>query len=263
MRALVRDAFADGAIGFTSSQLELHVAHDGRGVPRNHAAPDELVALASVLARVRPRRDRVHPAHVPHRLRRRRPRADPRDGPRVGAAGAPQHAHAAAARARRLVSAASSSREAAPPTGSTVHPMFAANRQGAHFALDYDVPVRRDADVPRHAHAARAGSDRERLRDPGAARRRCAPRSPTRAAARSCSSGRWSRVETVHAPEHERYARPRRCRDRASEWGARSARRVPRPLARRRSARRSSCSRAPPNPKRQAATEALDPSTRS
>src|SRR5581483_1126378 len=52
MRALVRTALADGAVGFTSSQLDLHVAHDGRGVPSNHATPDELVALASVLAEV-------------------------------------------------------------------------------------------------------------------------------------------------------------------------------------------------------------------
>ncbi len=49
MQALVREAFRHGAVGFTSSQLELHVAHDGRGVPSNHAQPDELIALASVL----------------------------------------------------------------------------------------------------------------------------------------------------------------------------------------------------------------------
>jgi len=35
MQALVRAAMRDGAMGFTSSQLELHVAHDGRGVPSN------------------------------------------------------------------------------------------------------------------------------------------------------------------------------------------------------------------------------------
>ena len=51
MVALTDQAFAEGAYGFTSSQLELHVAHDGRGVPSNHAAPDELVALASVVGR--------------------------------------------------------------------------------------------------------------------------------------------------------------------------------------------------------------------
>src|SRR5262249_24874648 len=46
----LRAALRAGAIGFSSSQLDIHVAHDGRGVPSNHAAPEELVALASVLA---------------------------------------------------------------------------------------------------------------------------------------------------------------------------------------------------------------------
>ena len=49
MAALVRDAMRDGAVGFSSSQLDLHVTHDGRPVPSNLAAPDELVALAAVL----------------------------------------------------------------------------------------------------------------------------------------------------------------------------------------------------------------------
>ena len=47
MCALLRTALADGAVGFTSSQLDLHVAHDGRPVPSNLAAPEELVALAA------------------------------------------------------------------------------------------------------------------------------------------------------------------------------------------------------------------------
>src|SRR5215470_11351044 len=51
MVELTDQAFAEGAYGFTSSQLELHVAHDGRGVPSNHAAPDELVALAGVVGK--------------------------------------------------------------------------------------------------------------------------------------------------------------------------------------------------------------------
>ena len=47
---LVRDAMRDGAVGFSSSQLDLHVTHDGRPVPSNLAAPEELVALAGALA---------------------------------------------------------------------------------------------------------------------------------------------------------------------------------------------------------------------
>src|SRR4029453_17588461 len=50
MAGLVREALADGAIGFTSSQLDIHQAHDGRPVPSNLATPEELLALCSVLA---------------------------------------------------------------------------------------------------------------------------------------------------------------------------------------------------------------------
>jgi N-acyl-D-aspartate/D-glutamate deacylase len=50
MQALVRQAMHEGAIGFSTSQLDIHVAHDGREVPSNHAAPEEIVALAAVLA---------------------------------------------------------------------------------------------------------------------------------------------------------------------------------------------------------------------
>jgi N-acyl-D-aspartate/D-glutamate deacylase len=50
MVALVHDAMRDGAVGFTSSQLDLHVTHDGGPVPSNLASPDELIALAGALA---------------------------------------------------------------------------------------------------------------------------------------------------------------------------------------------------------------------
>ncbi|MGH7820247.1 MAG: N-acyl-D-amino-acid deacylase family protein, partial [Candidatus Binatia bacterium] len=50
MQALVRAAMREGALGFSTSQLDIHVAHDGREVPSNHAAPEEIVALSSVLA---------------------------------------------------------------------------------------------------------------------------------------------------------------------------------------------------------------------
>src|SRR5439155_25728026 len=39
MQVLLREALADGAVGFTSSQLDIHVAHDGRPVPSNLAEP--------------------------------------------------------------------------------------------------------------------------------------------------------------------------------------------------------------------------------
>ncbi len=50
MQDLVRAAMREGAIGFSTSQVELHVGDDGREVPSNHATPEEIVALASVLA---------------------------------------------------------------------------------------------------------------------------------------------------------------------------------------------------------------------
>jgi N-acyl-D-aspartate/D-glutamate deacylase len=50
MQALVRQSMREGAIGFSTSQLDLHVGDDGREVPCNHASAEEIVALASVLA---------------------------------------------------------------------------------------------------------------------------------------------------------------------------------------------------------------------
>lgn len=50
MQALVRQSMREGAVGFSTSQLDVHVGEDGREVPCNHAAPEEIVALASVLA---------------------------------------------------------------------------------------------------------------------------------------------------------------------------------------------------------------------
>ena len=174
---------------------------------------------------------------------------------RVGPPGAPQHADAAPARARRVERAASSSREPRTPTGSRSIRCSRRNRQGAHFALDStflfdEMPSFRDTltlPEPR-AIAAPARS--------GAARRRCARRSPIRRGRSFVFVWQVLRVETVERPEHERYLDRTVHRDRRGA-GRGSARRVPRPLARRRSRARSSCSRAPPNPKRRAATEAL------
>ena len=50
MQELVRQGMREGAIGFSTSQVELHVGEDGREVPSNHASADEIVALCSVLA---------------------------------------------------------------------------------------------------------------------------------------------------------------------------------------------------------------------
>src|SRR5262245_29113731 len=50
MQEVVRVAMRDGAIGFSTSQLDVHVGEDGRGVPSNHATAEEIIALSSVLA---------------------------------------------------------------------------------------------------------------------------------------------------------------------------------------------------------------------
>ncbi len=50
MQSLVRTAMEQGALGLSTSQIELHVGDDGREVPSNHASRQEIVALASVLA---------------------------------------------------------------------------------------------------------------------------------------------------------------------------------------------------------------------
>ena len=164
MAELVRAAMRDGAIGFTSSQLELHVAHDGRGVPSNHAAPEELIALAGVLAEF----GRGSIEFIPRTFL---------DGysdedrslirAMAQASGRPVHLntltmmpHAPDGWTRSLEFA-----ETAADDGLELHPMFASNRQGAHFSLDStflfdEMPSFRDTlTLP---PAARA----ERLRDP-------------------------------------------------------------------------------------------------
>ena len=50
MQQLLRDALDAGAVGFTSSQLDMHVDQHGNPVPSNLANDAELIALASVFA---------------------------------------------------------------------------------------------------------------------------------------------------------------------------------------------------------------------
>lgn len=50
MQDLVRRAMHEGALGFSTSQLDIHVGDDGREVPSNHASPAEIIALCAVLA---------------------------------------------------------------------------------------------------------------------------------------------------------------------------------------------------------------------
>lgn len=50
MQALVDQAMREGALGFSTSQLDVHADHEGKPVPSNLASPEEIVALCSVLA---------------------------------------------------------------------------------------------------------------------------------------------------------------------------------------------------------------------
>jgi N-acyl-D-aspartate/D-glutamate deacylase len=134
MRDLLRQALVDGAVGFTSSQLELHVAHDGRGVPSNHAAPDELVALAGVVGEF----GRGSIEFIPRTFLTGYDDADRAlIRSMAGASGRPVHLntltmmpHAPDGWRRSLDFAADANRD-----GLVLHPMFASNRQGAHFQL--------------------------------------------------------------------------------------------------------------------------------
>jgi N-acyl-D-aspartate/D-glutamate deacylase len=50
MQVLLDLGMRDGAIGFSTSQLDVHADHEGKPIPSNLASAEEIVALASVLA---------------------------------------------------------------------------------------------------------------------------------------------------------------------------------------------------------------------
>jgi len=135
MQALVRQAMHEGAIGFSTSQLDIHVAHDGREVPSNHAAPEEIVALASVLAEF----DHGAIEIIPRTFVEGYDEADRRlllDIYR--ASGRPIELntmvplpHQMEGWRRGLDFVRASFRG-----GARLHPMFATNELGAHFSLD-------------------------------------------------------------------------------------------------------------------------------
>jgi N-acyl-D-aspartate/D-glutamate deacylase len=136
MVAVTEAALDQGAYGFTSSQLDLHVAHDGRGVPSNHAAADELIALAATVGRhgrgaieFIPRSFLTGYDEDDRALIRAMARA---------AGGRPVHLNTLAPLHPSAPDGWRHSVEFAHELereGLSVHPMFAANRQGAHFAL--------------------------------------------------------------------------------------------------------------------------------
>ncbi len=51
MQVLVDQAMREGAVGFSTSQLDIHADHEGKPVPSNLATADEITALCSALAK--------------------------------------------------------------------------------------------------------------------------------------------------------------------------------------------------------------------
>jgi N-acyl-D-aspartate/D-glutamate deacylase len=203
MQELLRVALADGAIGFTSSQLELHQAHDGRPVPSNLASADELVALASVLAEF----DFGSIEFIPKTFLEGYSDEDRELIVQLWrVSGKPVHLNTltrlpqAPDGWKRSLEFAS---EAFAREGARIHPMFAPNHQGVHFALastflfdEYLTlrsaltapPLERDAILRSPEFRAALRAD---LAD-------TVNKSFT-------FSPRVLRVEVVHQPEHQRY----------------------------------------------------------
>jgi N-acyl-D-aspartate/D-glutamate deacylase len=165
MAALVREAMADGAVGFTSSQLDIHQAHDGRPVPSNLACPDEIVALCEVLAEFDhgaiefiPRSFLVGYDDADRRLIRRMAEVS---GKPVNLNTLTRMHNAPNGWSDSLAFAEEAQRD-----GLRIFPMFAANKQGVFFALGstflYDeMPTWRDTlCLPEPERS-------NRLRDPG------------------------------------------------------------------------------------------------
>jgi N-acyl-D-aspartate/D-glutamate deacylase len=165
MVALVRAALQEGAIGFTSSQLDIHMAHDGRPVPSNLASPDELISLAGVLGEFDhgsiefiPRTFLEGYSDDDRSLIKAMARAS---GKPVNLNTLTRMWNAPDGWKRSLEFA-----EAAGSEGLAVHPMFATNRQGAHFSLDTTFLF---DELPSFRAALPLPSPQreERLRDPG------------------------------------------------------------------------------------------------
>jgi N-acyl-D-aspartate/D-glutamate deacylase len=51
MAALVDQGMSQGAVGFSTSQLDVHADHEGKPIPSNLASPEEILALTTVLSR--------------------------------------------------------------------------------------------------------------------------------------------------------------------------------------------------------------------
>ena len=182
MKECVRQAMREGAIGFSTSQLDLHVGEDGREVPSNHASADEVVALAGVLSEF----DRGACEIIPRSFGRGYDDADRELMLRMHeASGRPVELNLLFPSAEDPESWSKSldfCREQ-NAKGARLHPQFATNRGGLHvklsdtFVFD-DMPVWRDTLVLPLAEACVALRDaalRDRMRHELATVTRTAP----------------------------------------------------------------------------------------
>ena len=138
---------------------------------------------------------------------------------RLGPAGAPQHAHARCRTRPTAGSAASSSREAAHARRPRAPPDVRDQPAGRPLLARHDVPVRRDAELPRHAHAAVArararGCATPRVRE----QMRAELADPTGRSFVFVVAGAARRA--VHPARARAVARPQRRRDRRRSWAS-------------------------------------------
>jgi N-acyl-D-aspartate/D-glutamate deacylase len=203
MQAIVRGAMRDGAIGFSTSQLDIHVAHDGREVPSNYATAAELVALAGALRAF----DHGALEFIPRSFAEGLNEADRTllcDMVRA-AGGKPLEIqtltpmpHQPDAWLRTLDFCRDAQRQGLP-----IHPMFATNELGAHLSLDStflfdEIPSFRETLILPHAERL------QRLRDPALRERlRRELADPTGRAFMFAWFVMF--VETVRDPAHQAY----------------------------------------------------------
>ncbi|MBB84820.1 MAG: aminoacylase [Deltaproteobacteria bacterium] len=166
MKELVREAMREGAIGFSTSQLDLHVGEDGREVPSNHASADEVVALAGVLSEF----DRGAVEIIPRSFGRGYDDADRELMVRIHeASGRPVELNLLFPSGEDPESWSKSLAwcKEQNEKGGRFHPQFATNRGGIHMKLS-DTFVFDDMKKWREVLCLAEPERSERLRDPAA-----------------------------------------------------------------------------------------------